>query len=148
VTSPEAGPELDLEFPPKPEYVRAARLAIGALARLHDVPDEVVEDIKLAVSEACNTALPDRDDPAPPNPIQVVASVGSGRLTVEVIDRSSSLQRGVSGRPLDLETGDLPFDRALALPLIRGLVERLTIEPLHPSGASILMEFAEGKPAH
>jgi anti-sigma regulatory factor (Ser/Thr protein kinase) len=133
-------PELDLEFPPKPEYIRTVRLAVAALARLHDVPDELVEDIRLAVSEACTSALPDAGPAeAEAQALRVLASSGDGRFTVEIIDRGSAIERAVAGRPDEIETEDLPFERTLAVPVIRGLVDELAVTPQEGGGASIRM---------
>lgn len=141
MTAPADTAELDIEFPPKPEYIRTIRHAVAALARLHEVPDELVEEIKLAVSEACTSALPDDSakGKGTPSPVRVLAETGPGTVTVEVIDRGSALARAVSGKPSELSTGDMPFERRLALPLIRGLVDELSITPLEGGGAAVRM---------
>ena len=54
---PSDGPELDLELPAKPAFVRTARHAVAALARMHDLPDDVIEDVRIAVSEGCTAVL-------------------------------------------------------------------------------------------
>jgi len=46
-----------LDLPPDAAYVGTARMFASTLARHFEVPDEVVEDIKLAISEACSRAL-------------------------------------------------------------------------------------------
>jgi serine/threonine-protein kinase RsbW len=134
-------PELDLQFPPKPEYVRAVRLAVGTLARLHDVPEEMVEDLKLAVSEACTSALPrpgaEGNEPEEPPPVRLLAAVDGDRFVIELADPMATLKREVEGNPLELSTGDLPFERVLSLPVIRGLVDELSIAK-NPGGGAII----------
>lgn len=46
-----------LSFPPRSEYVAVVRLAIAALAREAGLDEERVEDLKIAVSEACANAV-------------------------------------------------------------------------------------------
>src|SRR5439155_19274465 len=63
--------ELELEFPPKPESVRMARLTFAALARMRDADDGLVEDTKLAESEACTRAVSANAADAPQEPVKV-----------------------------------------------------------------------------
>ncbi len=47
----------ELHFPAEPVNVRTARLVAGAIARQAGLDDSDVEDIRLAVGEACSLAL-------------------------------------------------------------------------------------------
>jgi serine/threonine-protein kinase RsbW len=134
-------PGLELELRPKPEYVRTARHAVAALGRVHELPDELVEELKLAVSEACTNAVAsaDGEGPVEGGPIRLTASVEADRVMIELMDPRGSVPREVSGPPSDIDTADLPFERALALPLIRGLVDELTMSPLDGGGMRMQM---------
>ena len=136
-------PELEIEVPAKPIFARTARHAVGALARLHEVPEDVLEDIKLAVSEACNTALASTDgaDPAE-GAIRVSVWTEGDRVLIDVVDPRGKLGREVSGAPGDIDTEDLPFDRLLALPIIRGLVDEVSITAEDGGGIRIRMSVA------
>ena len=46
-----------LSFPAKPDYLLLARLALSGLAREAPVDDELLADLKLAVTEACGNAV-------------------------------------------------------------------------------------------
>ncbi|MBV9866010.1 MAG: ATP-binding protein [Abitibacteriaceae bacterium] len=48
---------VQLHIPASTEYVRVARLAVTGVASRMDFSYEEIEDIKLAVSEACNNAI-------------------------------------------------------------------------------------------
>lgn len=137
-------PELELEFPPKPEFVGTARHAASALARLHDFPDDLVQDVKLAVSEACTTAI--ADEPGGGQPIRLLASAEPHRLVLEVIDPGTGVERAVTGRPTEIDTEELPFDRVLSLPIIRGLVDEVAITPVEGQGMSLKMVLLRTKP--
>jgi serine/threonine-protein kinase RsbW len=131
--------ELEIEFPRKPEYVRTVRQAVATLARLHGGDDGVVEDIKLAVSEACNTALFAQADVPTAEPITVRAWGEPEAMVLEILDRGSGPTREILGDPEELDTADLPFEKALALPLIRGLVDELALGPREGGGSSLRM---------
>lgn len=49
----DVGPEATLELPPDAAYISTARIFGSALARHYGVPEGAVEDLKLALSEAC-----------------------------------------------------------------------------------------------
>jgi anti-sigma regulatory factor (Ser/Thr protein kinase) len=136
-------PELEIEVPAKPIFARTARHAVGALARLHDAPEDLFEDIKLAVSEACNTALTstDGDDPGEGS-IRVSVWADGDRVLIDVVDPRGKAGREVSGAPADIDTEDLPFDRLLALPIIRGLVDEVSIAAEESGGIRIRMSVS------
>jgi serine/threonine-protein kinase RsbW len=129
-------PELELEFPPKPEFVGTARHAVSALVRLRDFPDDLVEDVKLAVSEACTAAIA---EPGKGLPIRVLVDAEPDRVVIEMIDPGTGVERAVAGSPSEIDTEELPFDRVLSLPIIRGLVDEVAITPLEGQGMSLRM---------
>jgi serine/threonine-protein kinase RsbW len=137
-SGPAEDPELELEIPSKPEYVRTVRHTVGALARLHGVRDDIIEDIKLAVSEACTTALGSNPVESK-NPIMVRAWAGPESMVLEVLDRGSGPVKEVLGDPEELDTLDLPFETVLALPVIRGLVDEVAVSPRKGGGSRLRM---------
>jgi serine/threonine-protein kinase RsbW len=145
MTEPTTPPELELEFPPKPEYVRAVRHTVAALASMSDFPDELVEDVKLAVSEACTNALvanaESSGDDGEAAPVVVLVASDEDGIELRVLDRGLVPLPEVSGSPIELSTEDLPFDRALSLPLIRGLVDDLEITHRDGGGSVIRMRL-------
>jgi anti-sigma regulatory factor (Ser/Thr protein kinase) len=139
-------PELELEVPAKPVFVRTARHAVGALARLHDLPDDLIEDIKLAVSEAYNTSLSVEHEADAVSGIQISVWNEGDRVLIEVIDPRGKVAREVSGDPSAIDTEDLPFDRLLALPIIRGLVDEVSITAEEAGGVRIRMSVLAPPP--
>ena len=142
-----AEPELELAFPPRPEYVRMARHTVAALARIYDAPDQVVDDLKLAVSEACTNAV-SVNAAADDEPVRVRAGVADGGFVVEVQDAGPGLDPSLLERDAELDSEEFTFERGLSLPLIRGLVEDLQIEVVEPRGSLIRMRlsFADADP--
>jgi hypothetical protein len=47
----------DLTLPPRPDHLGAARSFAAAVARHYEITGEAVEDLKIAISEACVDAL-------------------------------------------------------------------------------------------
>jgi serine/threonine-protein kinase RsbW len=137
-------PDLEIEFPPKPEYVRMVRQAVAALARLHGADEEVVEDIKLAVSEACTTAVHGNSELEHGRVVSLWARGGPEGLVIDVHDPAATIQHEVQGRPEELDTGDLPFEQTLALPIIRGLVDEVAVRAGPEGGATIRMVVSLG----
>jgi len=78
---------VELSIPGRPEYVSVARLAIlGVASRMRFSYDEV-EDIRLAVGEACTTAIERANGSGQPGvEIRVRCLIDSTKLVVEVRD--------------------------------------------------------------
>ena len=100
---------VELSIPSRPEYVGVARLAIlGVASRMRFSYDEV-EDIRLAVGEACTSVLDRVEGQAEAPPIQIRCLIDPGKLTVEVTDRVAADARAASetsgGGPDDVQLG-------------------------------------------
>ena len=134
-----AGSDLELEFPAKPEFVRMARRAVAALARLREVPEGTAMDLELAVSEACTLAVA-RNADAGGGPVRVLASVRPDAVEIEVLDVGPEPVPTVSAGTAELDTESPAFERSLSLPVIRGLVDELAITPRSDgAGTSVRM---------
>src|SRR5918999_2213671 len=76
-----AAPDLVLTLPARAENVAVVRHAFGGLGDALDIEDQVLADVKLAVTEACTNvvvhAYPDGD-----GPMEVAAAVPDGRATI------------------------------------------------------------------
>ena len=139
-------PELEMEFPPKPGYVRTARHTVAALAHMLGMPESSVEDIRLAVSEACTNAVSanaraDRGG----EPVRVRVELDERRLLVEVLDRGPALDEALRGKPPEYDSQEFTFEKGLSLPLIEGLVESLEILPREGGGTRLRMSLSAGE---
>lgn len=97
-----------LEAPPDPKYVSAARLFAATVARQVGVAEENLDDVKVAIGEACARALAT----APERPLSVRAERSNLRLAFEV-DQG---QAGPSS-PSDLTSTPTPQELAVGLNL-------------------------------
>ncbi len=126
----EAQSELDvveLKIPCKPEYVGVARLALlGVASRMKFSYDEV-EDIRLAVGEACTTsvgwAVRNQKEESD---IVVRSSISDTLLTVDVIDTSGQRQE----MPEAHDDPNTPEGEGIGALLITLLVDEVTVTPL------------------
>lgn len=75
------GDRFTLELPHDPAFVATARMFASSLARHFEIDEDIVEDLKLAISEACKRALAAKDQG---RPVSVSAARDNGRLVFEV----------------------------------------------------------------
>jgi anti-sigma regulatory factor (Ser/Thr protein kinase) len=75
------GERFALELPNDPAFVATARLFASSLARHFEIDEDVVEDLKLAISEACKRALAAKDEH---RRLSVSAAKDNGRLVFEI----------------------------------------------------------------
>jgi serine/threonine-protein kinase RsbW len=122
-----------LEIPTGPEYLSMARLFVVALARHFGSDEEAVEDARLAVSEACTSAIRWKDASGRHDPVTVRAAKLDGRLRFEVEDVDPEDAK-TNGGPGDGSggKGDL---QVLGLQLLGALTDDGEIEP-SPSGGT------------
>jgi len=78
-----------LSFSPDPAYVRTVRMVAAAVARRAGVSDELLDEVRLAIGEACTRAVAVHRRHGLADLIAVAMSDG-GRFTVRVVDRGPS----------------------------------------------------------
>ncbi len=78
---------VELRFAALPGHVRTARMIAAAVSRRSGVPEEILDEIKLAVGEACARAVSVNRRFDPQAPVIVRVSDGDGSFTVSVADR-------------------------------------------------------------
>jgi len=120
-------PVLDLEIPAVAQYVGITRLVVGTLvAGLHLLVDERIEDLKLAVSEACTNAVEAHARQGQAGPIKVTVYETPRRVEVHVRDHGGGFDPGaLPAQPLPADPERLNFERGLGIPLIRSLVDEV-----------------------
>lgn len=123
--------EVELNIPSRPEYVGVARLAIlGVASRMRFSYDEV-EDIRLAVGEACTRSI-DRLDGGGDQPINLRCLIDANRLTIEV---RSKLPHSPAS-PEEPESPDA--EKGLSDVLIRILMDEVDTEERADQGIYVL----------
>ncbi len=128
----EGVPPVRLQISATPAQVRTARLVAAAVARRSGVAEESLDEIRLAVGEACSRAVSLHRAYVPTELVTVLLN-GDGRFVVSVCDQAPADVDDGPRRPLDqMNTWD-EFDRdgpmsaGLGLGVIDGLVDDLQI---------------------
>ncbi len=122
---------VELRVPSKAEWVALARLSVAAVAsRLHFSIDEI-EDIKLAVAEACTNAIQHAQDSAY---IEIKCEALNEGLRINVRDY------GRGTRPETIRSRNIEEERVggLGVFLIRSLMDDVTYD-VHPDNGTQLV---------
>jgi anti-sigma regulatory factor (Ser/Thr protein kinase) len=122
--------DVRLTLPARPENVAVVRHVLGAFAEALQLPDPVIEDMRLAVTEACTNVVRHAYAGGEPGPVEILIRPEGDMLKVIVADQG----RGLG--PSDDTSGP-----GLGLPLIAALTHSLEIEPVSTTGSRLLMSF-------
>ncbi len=136
---------IELEIPARPEYVALARLVVSSLASSRrDLADERVDDLKVAVSEACTNAIEAHRDAATDANIVLRCEERDDALVVVVEDRGRGFDpESLPEHPPVTDPQRLNFERGLGIPLIRTLVDDVAIDS-SPAGTSVRLTLRCG----
>lgn len=124
------GREVVLRVPAQPEYLRLIRLVVAGVGNSMEFTTEEIEDLKLAVGEACYNACV--RDPAPGEAVTVVARLGPVELVVEITQRST--------RPQAFRIFSMggPLEKGMGILLMRHLMDHIQYT-MDASGLAIRM---------
>jgi anti-sigma regulatory factor (Ser/Thr protein kinase) len=133
-----------LRFAPMAEHVRTARLIAVALARRAGVEDGLLDEVRLAVGEACSRAVGLHRALPEPQPVVVRLDDGGGRFGVEVLDvvptqPAPAAPQAKPDDPMDSEAVD-EVSGEMGLAVLAGLVEDLDVS-LTAEGGIIRMRW-------
>jgi serine/threonine-protein kinase RsbW len=112
------------------EQVGLVRQIVGSLATSVGFSDQLINDVRLAVTEACTNVVRHAYQEAP-GQLEVAAWTADSSLTVSVADRGCGLQ------PRPSQSGG-----GLGLPLMAALTADLEIEGSGSGGTTVRLSFA------
>jgi serine/threonine-protein kinase RsbW len=120
---------VELEIPARPEFVALARLVVSAMASTDAVlSDDQVDDLKLAVSEACTNAIEAHGAIATSEKVLLKCWSDDRGLRVSIEDRGPGFDPStLPDHPPPTDPDRLKFERGLGIPLIRALVDEVVI---------------------
>ena len=81
------GSDVRLTLPARPENVAVVRHVLGAFAEALQLPDPVIEDMRLAVTEACTNVVRHAYADGEPGPVEILIRPDGDGLQVVVSDR-------------------------------------------------------------
>jgi anti-sigma regulatory factor (Ser/Thr protein kinase) len=127
---------VELAIPARQAYLSLVRLvvdaSVGALAP--GLGSARLDDLKLAVSEACSNAIEAHElAPSPSSssdPVVIRCELDHNRVTVEVADHGGGFDpNGVAHLPAATDPGRLDHESGLGIPLMRTLADNLAFVP-------------------
>ena len=147
----QASDELVLAVPAEPGIIAVARLFVAAACRHAGFEEEVIDDARIATSEAVTNAVKAHMAAGEKRPLRVIARpVGDGQMVIEVIDAGP----GFEVREQPPADGATPasglFEGSLGLTVIRSLFPDLQISrnPDRGMTVSFTVCHADDRPAN
>jgi serine/threonine-protein kinase RsbW len=129
---------IELTFSPLPSHVRTARLVATAVARRGGVEETLLDEVRLAVGEACSRAVEVHQRQCPHEPVRVALRDGSDRFEVVVADRVPDDDPASPGPAPDL--AEMNGRLNLGFAVIAGLADDVAISST-PAGVEIKMSW-------
>ncbi|MGD0167900.1 MAG: ATP-binding protein [Gaiellaceae bacterium] len=125
---------INLTIPAKAEYITLGRLALTALARVRELSEETLADLKLALTEACSNSVRHAYG-SDGGTVDITYELFPDRLVVEVCDEGSGFDfSGDLEEPNDLGEG------GLGIAIIRAIVDDLEISEKIGGGSRLRFE--------
>jgi serine/threonine-protein kinase RsbW len=131
-------PDMELSLPARAENIALVRHALGALGETCDIDEQLLSDIRLAITEACSNVVVHAYAGRPPGPLEVSATLLDDELAVVVRDEGP----GIGPHPGSPGLG-------LGLPLIASLAESVQLGRDERERTEVCMTFSlSGAPHH
>lgn len=141
---------VELLISPLPAHVRTARLVVVAAARRAGLDDDLVDELRFALGEACTRAVGLHARHAPDVPVQVTVADDPGGLSVSVTDQGPAAGP-VPDDPAEgildsaaaeggSERDEALMDPDVALAVVTGLVDDVAVEH-GPEGTTVTMRW-------
>ena len=151
---------VEVTFTPLPVHVRTARLVATAVARRSGVAESLLDEVRLAVGEACSRAVEAHLRHCPGQPIKVELTADDEQFEVVVTDAVPDAEHGASAgtagadgdaavssaRPAEFGPGFVNGEVPLRLPdgvglaVIAGLADDVRVAAAG-SGTSVTMSW-------
>jgi serine/threonine-protein kinase RsbW len=124
------GQRVELQIPPRSDHLALVRLVVEGAARLGSLPDRRVDDLRLAVSEACTNAVDASQAAASEAPVTIAVELLEDEVAVTVTDHAGGFEvDAVEPAPAATDPARLGHEHGLGIPLMRSLVDELTFRP-------------------
>jgi serine/threonine-protein kinase RsbW len=114
-----------LEIPPRRDHLALVRLVVsGAAAIDRSVPERRLEDLRLAVTEACANAVDATQRAGSSAPVAVTIELAEDLAVVTISDRAGGFDPAeIEVLPAATDPERLTHERGLGLSLMRSLVD-------------------------
>jgi anti-sigma regulatory factor (Ser/Thr protein kinase) len=145
---------VEVTFTPLPAHVRTARLVATAVARRSGVDEELLDEVRLAVGEACSRAVEAHRRHCPAEPVKIEMTDQGERFVVVVSDQAptaagAASTAGANGHgvaTLVQGADDAAIPAGFGLAVISGLADDVHVSSTS-SGVSVRMSWPSATPA-
>jgi len=134
---------VEVTFTPLPAHVRTARLVATAVARRSGVDEALLDEVRLAVGEACSRAVEAHRRHCPAEPVRIEMTDAGERFVVVVSDHAPA----APASPAAAANGEVPHDQdgaaipaGFGLAVISGLADDVRVWSTD-SGVSVRMSW-------
>jgi serine/threonine-protein kinase RsbW len=122
-----------LTIPAKAEYITLGRLALSAISRVRPLSDETLNDLKLALTEACTNSVRHAYAGDRAGTVEIVYQLEPDRLVVEVFDDGQGFEPGeLAGEG----NGDLN-EGGLGIAIIQAVTDEVEIGERESGGSRL-----------
>jgi serine/threonine-protein kinase RsbW len=129
------GRTVRLTIPARAEYITLGRLALTGISRLRPFSDELLADLKLALTEAASNSVRHAYTDDTPGVVEIVYELNRDSLTIEVTDDGEGFDPSeADGPPEKLTEG------GLGIAIIRAIADEVEIGS-QPSGKGSRLRF-------
>lgn len=126
----------------RPEFVAHARAAVESAAVRAALDRDRVDDLVVAVSEACTNAIEAQLRIGELSPVELTCTVDDGMLEVRVRDRGAGFEPAeLRPRPPLHDPGHLDIERGWGIQLMQALVDELVFD-LTEQGTCVLLRMS------
>jgi serine/threonine-protein kinase RsbW len=124
-----------LTIPARAEYITLCRLALTGIARLRELSDELLADLKLALTEAASNSVRHAYGDADAGVVQISYQLFPDKLVIEVVDEGAGFDPvAAEGNADDLSEG------GLGIAIIRAIADEVEIGA-QPGGKGSRLRF-------
>ena len=133
-------PRVELFIPARADFLALARQVVVAVARTDEAFDEErLEDVRLAVSEACSNAIRAHSAIGSEAQVRITCRLGRRCIEVEVSDEGHGFDpEGIPAVPPAGDPERLHFESGLGIPLMQCFADQTEIRS-SPSGTCVRM---------
>ena len=124
-----------LTIPARAEYITLCRLALTGIGRLRELSDEVLADLKLALTEAASNSVRHAYGDADVGVVEISYELFPDRLVIEVIDEGEGFDPAATE-----ENADALSEGGLGIAIIRAIADEVEIGT-KPGGRGSRLRF-------
>jgi serine/threonine-protein kinase RsbW len=124
-----------LTIPARAEYITLCRLALTGIGRLRELSDELLADLKLALTEAASNSVRHAYGDKDPGVVEIFYELHPDRLVIEVADEGEGFD------PLQAQVNaDELSEGGLGIAIIRAIADEVEIR-VQPGGKGSRLRF-------